>query len=471
MSTVVKTNDLLIFGSHSPFHQVITESGLKETFFRMLIDKNAKIVRKRGFETFLLARKVFPSNTLAINDNIRHGLTEFLLPFVRFGIKNSIDSIYNLKQANYIQGEIALTNELAKVTKVKRVLAMVVDSEKTTLATQKGITTYITRGFSQSIGKTLEIDWGNNFFAFNEPDSLSLLVLIPRQYIANLMLNVADMNIVQATSSLDRDFETLEILRNEMAIDLIKSFFAAFYTDGHRHRINTDIATLNTIFQENGSNMLTSAQDKDDLYTELLKRYRNTLQGFKESDCENVVYECMKLYRHLSHVTINPYMFYNTFIDIPYSHVDMVFKKLPNLVRLSRSSVQTQIAGPDFSNNLSTMDSFFVDNVRDIPIYALKLIRFIPFFLFNTYVVGGGNYHGQALTLLSNVEQFIPCVTNFKSTHLLYGPFTSFLVDELTYLTSTLAKQLNSPLKVNEKSRHMVIDLIANSFASPEEVA
>jgi hypothetical protein len=469
MSTVVKTNDALVFGSHSPFHQVITDSGLKETFFRMLIDNNSKVVRKRGFETYLLAKKVIPGNTLGINDNIRHGLSQFLLPFIRLGIKNSVDSILNLKPSAYIQGEIALTNELAKVMKVKRVLAMVTDSEKTTLATQKGITTFITRGFSQSINKALEIDWANNFFAFNDPESLSILILIPKQYIANLMINLTDMAPVNA-SSIGNDLDTLEILRNEMIIDLVKSFFAAFYTDGHRHRINTDIATLNTIFQENGSNMLTSSKDKDSLYAELLAQYKITLQGFKESDCENVVYECMKLYRYLSHVTINPYMFYNTFIDIPYSHVDMVFKKLPNLTRLSRSSVQSQIAGPNFSNNLSDMNAFFEDSTRDIPLYALKLIRFLPFFLFNTYVIGGGNYHSQALTLLANIEQFLPAISNFKNTHLLYGPFTSFLVDELTYLTSVLAKQLNSPLKVNEKSRHMVIDLISNSFAGPEEI-
>jgi hypothetical protein len=95
-----------------------------------------------------------------------------------------------IKRNSFSQGEIALTNELSKVTKIKSILAMVTDSEKTTYGDRKGMTTYITRKFEASENQILEPAWSNGFFAFNDVASLSVLIVIPKQYIANLMINI-----------------------------------------------------------------------------------------------------------------------------------------------------------------------------------------------------------------------------------------------------------------------------------------
>jgi hypothetical protein len=462
MSTIVRSNDSLVFGSQSPFYRIITDAGLKETFIHLVLDKTAKVVRKRSFQTYLLATKIFPSNTININEGIRFGINQFLLPFTRLGIKNSIESIMKLKPSNYIQGEIALTNELVKATKIKNTLVIVSNSEKTTFAEQKGITTYITRRFMASENQELEVTWSNGFFTFNDLSSLSVLIVIPKQYLANLMINIVSQDFGKNSSAIENSVAFLDALKTEMTIDLIKSFFAAIYSDGYRHRINTDIATLSTIFKEEGSKILTSADDEN-IFTEILNKYRYKLKGFKEDDCENIIYECMKFFSYRNHATINPYEFYYSFIDIPYSHIKMVFDKIPIFKIFTGNSVQAQIADLDFSNNLSTMNTFFVDEQRDIITYGLKLIRFLPFFIFNTYVVGGGNYHAQMLTILNNIDSFISTINNFKNTNIIYGPLCTFIIDELNYMLSILAKQMYSPLNVNDKSRHMVISLIAKA--------
>jgi hypothetical protein len=468
MSVLVKQNNLLVFGSQSPLYRVITEAGLKEDFIHLLIDNSSKIVRKRSFQTYLLATKIFPSNAININDGIRFGVNQFLLPFTKFGVQNSINSIMTLKPSGYIHGEIALTNEIAKATKIKNVLVIVSNSEKTTFANQKGITTYITRKFTASENQELDVAWSNGFFTFNDLSNLSILIVIPKQYLANLMINISSQNldVGKKGTSIENNISFLDALKTEMIIDLIKSFFAAIYSDSYRHRVNTDIATLNTIFKEEGSKILTSAEDTEVVFNAILNKYRQTLQGFKESDCENIVYECMKLFQTRSHVTINPYEFYYSFIDLPYSHIKMVFSKIPIFKIFAGKSIQAQIAEPDFSNNLSTMDTFFEDEQRDIITYGLKLVRFLPFLIFNTYVIGGGNYHAQMLTLLSTVESFIGTINSFKNTSIIYGPLCNFIIEELTYMTSTLAKQMNSPLNVNNSSRHMVVNLIANSIVN-----
>jgi hypothetical protein len=426
--------------------------------------KSSKVVRKRSFLTYLLANRVFPNNTISIHENIRFGISQFLNTFLKLGVKNNAESILSLRTSSYIQGEIALTNELAKVLKVKSVLAMVVNSEKTTFANQKGITTYITRKFVDGENNNLDVTWANGFFAFNDIASLSILVVIPKQYIANMMMNVSTYDFGKGTTDFTDNMAFLEVLKNEMTIDLVKSFFAAIYSDGYRHRINSDIASLNTIFQEQGSEILTTSKDEEEIFNEILSKYRHKLQNFKENDCENTVYECMKLYKFHSHATINPYEFYSSFIDIPYSHLKTVFARIPPFSRLSNKSVQRQIAEPDFSNNLFAMNTFFEDENRDVIILGLKIMRFLPFFIFNTYVVDGGNHHSQMLQVIENIKSFMSTLNSFKNTNIIYGPFVNFIIDELTYFTDTFINEMKSPLKVNSKSRHMVVNLIARSM-------
>jgi hypothetical protein len=461
MSSIVKHNDLITFGVQNPFYRVITEAGIKETFLHLLLDRSSKVARKRSFSTYLLANKVFINNNIVINENLKSAISQFITPFLKLSVRNDITSLLNIKRSNYLQAEIYLTNELAKVLKVRRILAICCDSEKTTLSNQKGITTYITRGLKESENTPLEASWTNGFFAFNSPDSLSILVIIPKQYLANMMINL-ESERYDSVSSYGSNIDLLESMRDEMIIDLIKSFFAAIFSDGYRNRINTDIISLNSIFQESGSVVCTSADNPEAVFNELLSKYRNRLVDFKESDCENLVYECMKMFKYQSHVTINPFEFYNGFIDISYSYMQYVFKRLPIFNIVNNKNVQSQIASMDFSNNLSSMNTFFVDE-RDTVIYGLKLVRFLPFFIFNTYVLGGGNYHNQMLQTLSNVSSFLSTLGSFKNTSILYGPFTSFLLDELNYLINDFAKQMESPLKINNKSRHLMIDLIASS--------
>jgi hypothetical protein len=250
----------------------------------------------------------------------------------------------------------------------------------------------------------------------------------------------------------------------EITIDLIKSFFSAFYSDGYRQRINTDIITFNTILQEIGFELLTSAEDTDRLANSILDKYKKKLRNFKEADSENIIFKCLRFILYTSHAIINPYEFYSTFIDIPYSQLKIVFDRIPKIHRLSDNSRQTQISDADFSNNLYGMDTFFEDEDRDALIYGIKLIRFLPFFAFNTYVIGGGNYHNQFLTVLNNIKSIIPVINSFKSSHVFYGQVGDFILDELNYLINEFVPQMNSPLKVNNKSIHLLTNLIKRSF-------
>jgi hypothetical protein len=464
MSTVIKSNNALVFGNQSSFINILTEPGLKDSFLRLLVDSQSKTVRRRGFQTYMLANEIFPNNSIAINDNIKYGISQLLTPFIKLGIKNDIDSIIQLKRPSFIQGEISLTNSLVKATKIKNMLVMAADNEKNTFSNRKGITTYITRKFSECENQSLDAGWSNGFFTFQDPSSLSILIVIPKQYIANLIINVNTFDNYISTP-VENNMAYLEAVKSEFIVDLLKSFFAAIYADSFKHRVNSDISSLNTILQEAGQALFTSSYDNEELLNSIASAYRKKLKEFKSVDCENLIYECLKLIMYKPHVIINPYEFYNTFIDIPYQQLKAIFARIPRIHTASKSVISGQISESDFSNNLRDMNTFFEDENRDALIYGLKLIRFLPFFIFNTYIIGGGNYHSRFLVVLNNIKSIISTINNFKNSHVLYAPIGTFIVEELDYLINVFFPQMNSPLKVNNKSIHLIAGLINQSFS------
>jgi hypothetical protein len=442
---------------------VKTEAGLKDEFLHILVENQSKVVRRRGFLTYVLANTVFPNNVLTLNENIKFGISQLVMPFLRSGIKNDVDAFSFIKRSSYIQGEIAFTNTLIKVTNIKNTLVIISDSEKATYTNRKGITTYITRKLADSENQSLDAAWSNGFFSFNDPGSLGILIVIPKQYISNLIMNIISIKGDSVgTSNIETNMSTLDSIKAEISLDLIKSFFAAIYTDGYRHRVNTDIACLNSILQDAGLDLLTSA-DTDAVASVILTKYRKKLRQFKDIDHENLIYRCLKLVLYTNYCVINPYEFYSTFVDIPYSQLQVVFNKIPRILKLGNST-QGQVYDADFSNSLLGMNTFFEDENRDALIYGLKLIRFLPYFIFNTYVVGGGNYHNQFLSIINNIKPIIPLISSFKSSHVAYNNFGSFIIDELDYIINSFYKEMNSPLKVNNKAVHLLTGLITKSF-------
>jgi hypothetical protein len=398
-----------------------------------------------------------------MNENIKFGISQLIMPFLRSGIRSDADAFSYLKRSNYIQGEIALTNAIVKTTNIKNTLVIISDSEKSTYNNRKGITTYITRRFADSENQSLDAAWSNGFFSFNDPGSLGILIVIPKQYISNLIMNIISIKGDSvSTSNIETNMSLLESIKAEISLDLVKSYFAAVYTDGYRHRVNTDIACLNMILQESGLDLLTSA-DTDTVANNILGKYRKKLRQFKDIDHENLIYRCLKLVLYTNYCVINPYEFYSTFVDIPYSQLQMVFNKIPRILKLGNTT-QGQVYEADFSNSLNGMNTFFEDENRDALIYGLKLIRFLPYFIFNTYVVGGGNYHNQFLGVMNNVKSIIPIISSFKSSHVAYNNFGSFILDELNYIVNSFYPQMNSPLKVNNKAVHLLTSLITKSF-------
>jgi hypothetical protein len=463
--SLITSNDSNVFGQQSPFHNIVTDNGLKNTLFHLLVDFNSRVVRKRGFDLYLLANKSFPNSVMEINQNIRYAIGQLLTPFTKLSVRNDVNSVLAMKPSSYIQGEIELSNAIAHTSKVKNTAVLIMDNEKTTLSNQKGITTYITRSFLNSENSTLEHSWSNGFITFNDPSSISILIAIPKQYIASLSLSVSSKNT--GSSSLSDSIEYLNMIRDIFIVDLVKSIFTALFNDEYHHRINSDIAALNSIFQEKGDIILTSGEDDNAVFKNLLITYRNKLKGFKDEGSENLVYNMLKFIQFLPNVTVNPLDFYKSFIDLPTAHIESIFNKLTAFNKLNKNG--NSIINCDFSNSLSNMNIFLNDEERGAFIYGLKLVRYLPFLIFNTYAIGGGNFHDKLLRVLTSVSSITSTIGSAKSARSLYAPLGNFILSEIQYFTGTFYKQMSSPMKVNNKSRHVMTELIKQSISLPEE--
>ena len=471
MSSITINNNTLVFGYQSPLYRVVSESGLKENLTRMIVDKSTVVYRKRAFDTYLLANSIFPNKVAEVNDNVKYAIGKLLDPFVSGNVRQIEDIILKTPRQKYSQGEVYLTSEIAKATGVKNTLVMIADSERESSTSGHGIITYLTRNVVNGTCSQIDAGWSNKFFNFKDAANLSILVIIPKQYLASLFIHT----IPEETKKIgDVSLDKLALkgsLIDNFAIDLIKSFFSAIYSDGIRSRVTSDILLLNTLLQKEGSLVTTIADETGgnlDTACDAFAKYAIDLHQFKaSSNQEHFVYELLKMSQY-SNVILNPYEFYKGFIDVPYCQIENVFQKIPSFNRFNSGAYY---ASHNFSNNLSEMDIFFEDKDRDIVIYGIKLLRFLPFMLFNTYVIGGGAYGAETRAVLSSISPYITSLLSYRASNAASAPIVKFITDNLNYLINDFAKQIASPLSVTSNSKKAITLAIGKHgiMANPDD--
>jgi len=467
MSSVVQNNNALVFGSQNPFKNYLTEPGLKNTFLHLILDKSSKIYKSKSWHVFCLANKIFPNKVAEINENVKFGIGKVLNPFIGTNIAIAENHIYQTQRQKYIQGEIDLTQALIKATGVKNTLVMIIDNEKEHGSGCHGIVTYLTRNTVNGGCEAIEAAWSNKFFTFNDAANLSMVVVIPKQYIAALVQNVLAVSTKELNSSFIDKIVIKSNMVDEFAIDLIKSIFSAIYSDGIRSRVTSDILLVNKLLQTEGMN-ITATTSASNYYeamkaSDVFQKHASSLHQFKkDSGDEHLVYEMLQFVnQNSSSAKINPLEFYNSFLDTPYVHMENIFSRCGSFQRLSGQSIT--YADFNFSNNLNEMDSFFVDKDRDLIIYGLKILRYLPFMLFNTYIIGGGMSHNEAKQVLTNVRRIMPSILGYKASNHWSAPVVSFIVENINYLTDKLAPELASPITVTTNTRIALINAI-NKF-------
>ena len=465
MSTFISNNNRLIFGSDSPIGNsfIKTEPNLKNTLMNLIMDKSSKIYRQRAWKIFRLANNIFPDRVARVNDSFRHAIGELVNPFITPNLQTIDELIYRSPRQKYVQGEIYLTNELHKLTGVKASLAMVVDSEKEFSAgTRHGVITYITRGVSLGECSDLDPDWKDGFFKFNNPNNLCLMVLFPKQYLATVIQNVLSTNTRELNSkNIDRIAIKGAVI-DEITIDVIKSIFSAAFTDGIRTKCTSDILLTNNLLQKEGMNITVASKSENDAYNsaDVFAKYTDLLKQFKHaSGDEHIIYEIMKFTNYYNRdISINPLEFYSSFIDTPYAHVEDMICKCSSFQKLQNQAFK--FVDFNYSNSLKEMDMFQADRDRDILIYGTKLIRFLPWLLFDVYILGGGANHQNVKSIIKFVDSAKQNISLYKASNVWTAPVVEFLVNNINYIITTLYSQISSPLTVTVFSRKALIGAI-----------
>lgn len=459
MSTVVLQNDAMVFGSQSPYNRYITEPGAKEKFFAFIGNRNSKVLVKRGFRTFMLMNKIFPNNTVEINENVKYALGQLVQPFLNLAIANDISSVTKVNRTRYSQGEIALTSELQKATKVKNLVAMIIDSESEHIGCQQGITTFITKKMNTCGESEIQPKWENKFFTFENPNDISIVIAIPKKYIANILVcRYADFTNKGTLGSSIENIEYKGKVVDSLVVDLVKSIFTAIYTDSYRSRIIGDIYNLEVLFKNEGQNISSKGYTTESkLEMDIFKKYPNLIKKFKSKESENLILFMLEYIKFKSNASLNPLEFYKGFVDVPYNQIESVFAKSNAFKRFTDNTM----GDFNFSNNLSCMDKFFVDESRDIIVYAVKLIRYLPFVIFNTYVMGNGSDHSKTVQIMSYVNRIIQYLNQFKNTSPIFQNISTWLADELRYINEVVFTDFSSPLNVTNNARFVITSTIS----------
>lgn len=462
MSNLVLQNDALVFGAQSPFYKYISEPGVRENLFRYILDKNSNTLIKRAFRTYILGNKIFPNNVIEINEYVKHGLSQLVTPFIGYSVKNSVDSVMKVSKQKYSQGEIALTNELSKATKVKNLVAVIMDSKNESgTESHTGIVTYINKKISTSGTSEIIPTWDNKFFSFENPSDISIIVAIPKNYLAHLM--TVEYGNFTNDSTIGNGMDSVLFKGNvveKLTIDLIKSFFAAIFSDCYRNRILGDIYNLEVIFKNEGNSLyIKDYKDEISKQAELNAKYSTIFKKFKSNASENLIYYLLDYVRFNTGIIINPQELYEGFIDVPKTQLDLIYNKIPAFSRFTKNDVRVFLY--NFTNNLKDMNKFYVDSDRDIVIYAEKLVRYLPVAIFCVYVLGNGADHSKIVTLTSNIRKIIPTLKNLKSSSIIFGNICDALIDELNFILEVMLPDFSSPTSVTSASRFMITKAIS----------
>lgn len=466
MSTLVETNNSLVFGPQSPIYRIVNDSGVKENFTRYIIDRSSMIYRKRAWNIYKLANNILPGSTLEVNENVKYGIGKLIDSFVTTDFKTIDKLVMNTPRQKYNQGEIALTNELIKATGIKSAIAFVCDTEKESSTNCHAMSVYLTRKVYSGSCDEIIPSWSNKFFSFNDPAQLTMIVAIPKQYLASLIQMVLSASTRELNSSSLDKLTVRGKLIDAFTNDLIKAIFQAIYSDGVRARVTSDILLVNALLQKEGFDSGT----KDDF--EGMKNYEKHtkfLKQFKrESNLEQIVLEMLERVNEFSATTINPIDFYNTFIDTPNAQFIDLLEKIPQIKKLG---IYNPLNSYNFiySNNLKEMNLFSQERERDCLLYGIKLIRFLPVLYFVIFVLGGGNYQNECRIVVNNVKCIIGHIMSFRAGNAWSTPLVEAIANDLNYLTNDLYNQFASPLNVNTKTVGTLAGAI-NRYARIDEI-
>ena len=101
MSTLVETNNSLVFGPQSPIYRIVNDSGVKENFTRYIIDRSSMIYRKRAWNIYKLANNILPGSTLEVNENVKYGIGKLIDSFVTTDFKTIDKLVMNTPRQKY----------------------------------------------------------------------------------------------------------------------------------------------------------------------------------------------------------------------------------------------------------------------------------------------------------------------------------------------------------------------------------
>ena len=477
MSTVQNYNTMF-FGIQSPYHKIRTDANITESLSFILRNLSSKVFRERSFKAYMLANDIFRDGNTGINQPIKDAIGTLFDPLIENnGAATKDQGAFNaLKKTAFTACETRITNEIKKATGIKNSSVMIIETGVDSFYNQKGISVFLTRNYYTPLEKCeLEVKWESKFFKFNNPESLSLMIAVPKSYLFYLVFSVQ--------SSITKDIrdnklpysKMKELMINAFTADLMRAFFVSIYNDGYLMRINRDIAAIEKILNTKGESFIKTHDIEMSEYTERnekqraseLESYIKMIPGFAEnlkSNSENLIVQLMALISYQTSITINPIEFYKGFVDIPYSQMEKMFNTISVFKRLDTFARTFDV---DVSNSMNRLGDFIngADDSRQAPFLALRLVRFLPFAFFNAYILNDGNLNLQTKSFMLSINGFLSSLRSSKANginfvHIDYINSLQSQLEKMADQANGLSKTFANPLKVNTYSTHKMKEAI-----------
>jgi hypothetical protein len=466
---------LKTFGKLSPMNSVKSDSFVIDAISEV-ISKSTCTSNERAFSIFMKMTETIPeinkeTNSIVVNEYIKSAIRTLTAPFFAYSIEKSIESVNQLSEDKYIVNELQCSNSIARVIGVKNITTMIVDTVNEVNSNSHGPIVYIDRAFKNTanIPDGVETNWVDGFFKFKNADSLIITILIPKQYIKNVMLNAQMNGSKELSEGSLGNLVFKDICNDSFISDFIKAFFVAIVNDSERNKMLSDFAYIYNILLNEGLLICSKFCPKDaewnnpdyvTYFDEFKAKYAEDFSKRfnmeRNSIIKNTFTYFVDCYQENSNRTINPYDFYDIFVNVPYNQILTIMNKFPSISDTKSSEYDLFNNNVKFENSLCSLDIFInTNNDRALISLGLKIVRYIPFMLYAFYILAQGNNHGEAIKFFSNITGYLNDIKSLKLKNKLYTNICSYIEDSINEYMEMFEK-ISSPQYVGSSSRRFI---------------
>jgi hypothetical protein len=397
----------------------------------------------------------------ATNYKVREAANELIHPFLAYNLAESVELSTSVDSGTVENAYQRVASILATVLRVKAISVLDSRCDEGVVGEKIGIGVFIDRSLKETIynPEGIKAGWSNGFWTLSNPSSLMVTIVVPRSYVRNLMINIQSTTRDDFTNPEKNVGISLfpSFCADRVYNDLVLAFFNAIYQERYRLRTIAQIVGFSNVLERVSDFVPMNNYEGRMEYIKLKKKELSGIIGsvFGTPDQQDMkddaITSNVKSFQYNG--TVNPYDYYDLFVNVPKEEAELVAKKIPSLERYVDES-ERLFRSFSFDSSFKNIKAYMSDKNKEYVncfLLDLQYSRIIPIILHSVYVFSGGVNHDRVQRAMFEVKRY---------TTATYSATQKFIKADSEYFQNVLYPLLSHPLKNSKETREAAFDVI-----------